>query len=104
CGAGCSGGTVLVRGGGQNGGLETDRGDVGDPGEAQPVAEEAGVEVVAEGERRAGGIDAAGVDDGGLLPGDQARVAVGGGEAEHPAGLGDDVDPVLEHVGDPGVP
>jgi hypothetical protein len=38
--------------------------------EAQPVVEVAGVEVAAEGERRARGVDPAGVDDGGLAAGD----------------------------------
>jgi len=46
---------VVFASGGENGGLPPDLGDVGDAGVAQPVVEDGGVEVVAVGQRRAGG-------------------------------------------------
>src|SRR5215472_17541535 len=96
------GGPVLSRTGCEAGGLEADLGDVGDAGEPEPVGEEAGVEVGAVLDRDAGGVDAAGVDRGGLLTGHQSDVAGGRVEPEQHAGLGDDVDPLLEHVRYPG--
>ena len=98
------GGLVGVVGGGEHGGLPADLDDVGEAGEAQPVVEERGVEVIAVRQGCAGLVDATGVDHGGLLAADQAAVAGVGGEAEQPAGLADDVDPLLKDIRHAGVP
>src|SRR5579883_2241323 len=85
-------------------GPEVNRRDVVDAGPAQPVLEEGGLEILAEGVAASRSVDGAGVDDGGLLAGQQARVAALGLEAEDHAGLADHVDELLEDAGDAGVP
>src|SRR5690606_34178093 len=83
---------------------ELDRADVGDPGPAQPALQERGLVVGPERRRAAVPVHGAGVDDGGLLAAQETRVPAFGIEGEHPAGLGHDVDELLEDVRDAGVP
>src|SRR6476620_9611194 len=77
---------------------ERDLRDVGDPGPAQPVVEVGRLEVDAELRSTIIAVHRAGIDDNGLLAGDQAGVPGVAIESEDQAGLTDDVDELLEDV------
>src|SRR6201991_2983269 len=90
--------------GGREVGPEGDRGVVGDAGPVEPRVEVGLLEIVAECGAVGRSVDRAGVYDGGLLAGEQTGVAGVGIESEDHAGLGDDIDELLEDVGDARVP
>src|SRR5215469_6450982 len=85
-------------------GPELNLGDIGDAGPGQPGAEVGSLEIGAERCRAPGAVDGAGVDDNGPPAREQPGVAVFRVEAEEHAGLADDVDELLQDVGDAVVP
>src|SRR5215467_7198736 len=95
---------ACLRVGGGEIGPELNLGDVGDAGPGQPVAEVRALEIAAERRRAPGAVDGAGVDDNGPPAREQPGVAVLRVEAEDHAGLADDVDELLQDVGDAVVP